>query len=664
MTSRAHQEPLWCKLGRVCTLGENVTANPGDFAYTVKQQADIVRIVGEYVQLRRSGAQNFQGLCPFHNEKSPSFSVHASRQFYHCFGCGVSGDVFSFVQKVENITFPEAVRLVAQKLGIPLPKVQFSSPEEAREAKMRGTLLDLHESACQFFQQQLMKPEAAHAREYLKGRGLDAEAVKLFRIGFAPESGFLLRDRLKGEASDDLLRESGLFSWKDRAPAAGAPSVGAHPASPANSDGTFRHRGGDGRDEAASNTAALYSKFRNRIMFPICNEQGKVIAFTGRTLVTDEKSGPKYLNSPETPIYSKSRVLFNLHLAKEAIRQLGYMILVEGQMDCISVYNAGLHNVIASSGTAFTEMQAKLLGRYSKNIVVNFDPDTAGAAATERSLAMLVTEDFQIRILSLEPGFDPDLYIRRKGKEAYEAALRHAQRYFDYIVERAQKQFPIRTPEGKAKAVAYLLPHIQRVPNRIVRDELATDIAQKLQIDPGVLRQEMRQTGGQKNIATRPAAPPRPTISEAERVLLRALAGGEMITAPDENGNDVTYAAADQAHYSLSSEHLHEGLPTEALIGKLLAAWEAKRDPLEADLTEQERSLLHTVLLRDAEPLSADLLHNTLESLRIPRWESRQAELKRELAKAASAGDSDAIRNLMTELRDVDLHLRTLRGVV
>ncbi|HVP63314.1 MAG TPA: DNA primase [candidate division Zixibacteria bacterium] len=614
------------------------TSNPGDFAYTVKQQADIVRIVGEYVQLRRSGAQNFQGLCPFHNEKSPSFSVHATRQFFHCFGCGVSGDVFSFVQKIENITFPEAVRLVAQKLGIPLPKVQFSSPEEAREAKMRGALLDLNESACQFFQQQLMKPEAAHAREYLKGRGLDAEAIKLFRIGFAPESGFLLRDRLKNEASEELLRESGLFSWKDR---------------------------GDSPDEAAkANTAALYSKFRNRIMFPICNEQGKVIAFTGRTLATDEKSGPKYLNSPETPIYSKSRVLFNLHLAKEAIRQLGYMILVEGQMDCISVYNAGFHNVIASSGTAFTEMQAKLLGRYCKNIVVNFDPDTAGAAATERSLAMLVTEDFQIRILSLEQGFDPDLYIRRKGKEAYETALRGAQRYFDYIVERAQKQFPVRTPEGKAKAVGYLLPHIQRVPNRIVRDELATDIAQKLQVDPGVLRLELRHSGGQKTIATRPHLPLRPTVSEAERVLLRALAGGEMVTAPDESGNEVTYAAADQAHYSLTSEHLHEGLPTEALLNKLLAAWEAKQDPLEADLTEQERGLLHTVLLRDAEPLSADLLHNTLESLRIPRWERRQAELRRELAKAAGNGDNDAVRALMTELRDVDLHLRTLRGVV
>ena len=199
----------------------SIVANPGDFAYIVKQQADIVRIIGEYVKLRKSGAQNYSGLCPFHGEKTPSFSVHASRQYFHCFGCGVSGDVFSFVQKIENITFPEAVRAVAQKLGIAAPKAEFSSPQEAREARTRGLLLDLHEAACLWFQQQLARPEAASAREYLRGRGLDDEAIARFRIGFAPESGFLLRDKLKSLADEDALRESGLFSWKEQAPAAG-----------------------------------------------------------------------------------------------------------------------------------------------------------------------------------------------------------------------------------------------------------------------------------------------------------------------------------------------------------------------------------------------------------------------------------------------------------
>src|SRR3982751_5926392 len=196
-------------------------STPGDFASTVKQQADIVRIIGEYVKLKRSGAQNYSGLCPFHSEKTGSFSVHATRQFFHCFGCGASGDVFSFVQKIENITFPEAVRLVAQKCGIPLPKVTFNSPEEAREAKLRGALIAMQEKACAWFEEQLQRPEGAHAREYLAGRGLTHEVIDKFRIGYAPDSGFLLRDRLKGEFDEELLKASGLFSWKEGSQASG-----------------------------------------------------------------------------------------------------------------------------------------------------------------------------------------------------------------------------------------------------------------------------------------------------------------------------------------------------------------------------------------------------------------------------------------------------------
>jgi len=300
-------------------------SNPGSFSDTVKQQADIVRVVGDYIKLKKSGTQNFTGLCPFHDEKTPSFSVHATRQFYHCFGCGASGDVFTFVQKLESVTFPEAVRAVAQKIGIPLPKASFSGPAEAQEARLRAALLDAHERACIFFEEQLQRPEGARAREYLTGRGVNEEAIRTFRIGFAPESGFLLRDRLRPGFDEEIMRASGLFSWKQEA---GQPEKGS------------------------GASALLYSKFRNRIMFPISSESGKVIAFTGRTLETGDRAGPKYLNSPETPIYSKSRVLFNLDRAREAIRKLDYAILVEGQMDCISVFAAGFHNVIASSGTA------------------------------------------------------------------------------------------------------------------------------------------------------------------------------------------------------------------------------------------------------------------------------------------------------------------------
>jgi len=370
-----------------------------DFKDALKQQADIVRIVGDYVRLKKSGAQNFAGLCPFHNEKTPSFSVHATRQFFHCFGCGVSGDVFSFVQKVENITFPEAVRLVAQKLGVPLPKVEFSSPQEAREAKLRMALLDIHERACAFFQDYFKRPEGATARAYLDGRGLAEDTIARFRIGYAPDSGFLLRDALRREFDEELLRESGLFSWKESSQPSALSSQDKQAVGDAGSVNLVAGspKSGESPNKLKADTrqlTALYSKFRNRITFPIPNDAGRIIAFTGRTLSTDEKAGPKYLNSPETAIYSKSRVLFNLDQAKEAIRKLDYAILVEGQMDCISVFAAGFQNVLASSGTAFTELQARLLGRYSKNVVVNFDPDTAGAKATERTLGLLVEEEF------------------------------------------------------------------------------------------------------------------------------------------------------------------------------------------------------------------------------------------------------------------------------
>jgi DNA primase len=603
-------------------------ANPGDFAYTVKQQADIVRIVGDYVKLRKSGAQNYSGLCPFHGEKTASFSVHATKQFFHCFGCGLSGDVFAFVQKIENVTFPEAVRLVAQKLGIAMPKQEFSSPQEAREARMRGLLMDLNEAACKWFEEQLKKPEAAAAREYLKGRGLTEEAIARFRIGYAPESGFLLRDKLKGMADEDALRESGLFSWKEH---------------------------GEGE---AKNKAALYSKFRNRIMFPICNESGKVIAFTGRTLAVDEKAGPKYMNSPETPIYSKSRVLFNLHHAREAIRSLDYVILVEGQMDCISVYNAGFHNVIASSGTAFTEAQAKQLARYTKKIFVNFDPDTAGAAAAERSLALLVSEDFTIRILTLEQGYDPDLYVRRKGAAAYGEALKGAPPYFHYLIARAQAQFP-RTAEGKVKAVNYLLPHIQRVPSRIVRDELAMDVAQKLQIDSSVLRQELRHVAGART-ATKVAPRKEAAMTEAELILLQALLSGAELsfTYDDENGQEQVYNPAEQAYYTLSSEKLHQGMRCEALIDKVLKALTDGVDVMSAEMTDDERGMLAGVLMHDHEALTPELLHGAIGALRRRELEHRRRDLVSRIEQAARSQDSAALAQLMQEKQDVDRALR------
>jgi DNA primase len=647
-------------------------ANPGDFAYTVKQQADIVRIVGDYIKLKKAGSQNFSGLCPFHGEKTPSFSVHATRQFYHCFGCGVSGDVFSFVQKIENITFPEAVRLVAQKLGIALPKATYANEGEAKEARLRGQLLDVHERAVAFFQDRLRSSEGAHARQYLLGRGLNEETTAKFRIGYAPDSGFLLRDRLKGEFSEEILRESGLFSWKEAAnteyrvssreqnprslDSSGMPA--SEPPTSARDDKAVALTTNDQRPTAVS----MYSKFRNRVMFPISSEAGKVIAFTGRTLSTDEKAGPKYLNSPETPIYSKGKVLFNLDLAKEWIRKFEYAILVEGQMDCISVFAAGFHNVIASSGTAFTELQSKLLGRFSKNVVVNFDPDTAGAKAAERTIGLLVEEEFQIKVLTLEQGFDPDLFIRRKGRDAYQDALRHSQRYFDYLIERARTQFPLRNAEGKVKAINYLLPHIQRIPSRIMRDELAHEIAQKLDIRSAVLEHELRHAAATRS-SSAVKAPVEAQITDAEKILIRALASahqmqtiGERISMRD--GAEEEFDPARQAAFVLQNESLHRGLATESLIDSLLNVGSEFSDILQVPATESDRRMLASILLKEDEDLTAEILEASVRALRRIHLRRRQEQVQRELKSPGLAADRDHMRELLTELERITRALR------
>jgi DNA primase len=415
----------------------------------------------------------------------------------------------------------------------------------------------------------------------------------------------------------------------------------------------------------------MYSKFRNRVMFPIASEAGKVIAFTGRTLAADEKSGPKYLNSPETAIYSKSRVLFNLDVAREWVKKFDYAILVEGQMDCISVYAAGFHNVIASSGTAFTELQAKLLGRFSKNVVVNFDPDTAGAKATERTLGLLVEEEFTVKVLTLEQGFDPDLYIRRKGKEAYGEALKHSQKYFDYLIERARAQFPVRSADGKVKALNYLLPHIQRVPSRIVRDELAHEISQKLGIDSAVLRQELRHAAGTRSTSA-VKAPVEAQVTDAEKVLIRALAsmrqmqpGEEHLSARDGAGftKEEEFDPARQAQFVLQNERLHHGLATESLAESLLNdsrlnAGREYADVLEMPATESDRRMLASILLKEDEELTAEVLEAAVRALRRIHLRRRQEQVQQELKKPGLAADKERLRELLTELERISRALR------
>ena len=584
-----------------------------DFAQSVKQQADIVKIVEGYIRLRKAGAQNYSGLCPFHKEKSPSFSVHAVRQFYHCFGCGVSGDVFSFVGKIENVGFPEAVRIVAQKCGIPLPKREYSSAEEAAEARLRGRLLELHEAAAAWFEEQLRGPEGAVAREYLAGRGMTPEGMKAFRIGYAPDSFKALRERLSTMADEATLRASGLFSAKEQ---------------------------GDGTP------GPLYDRFRKRVMFPICNESGRVIAFTARTLETGEKAGPKYINSPETPLYQKGQVLFNLDKAKTAIRKMEFALLVEGQMDCISVYLRGIQNVIATSGTAFTEQQVALLRRHTGNVAVNFDPDAAGANAAEKSIALLTEEGFAIKIVTLEDGLDPDRFIRERGVEAYMGAVRAARRQADYLIERARGMFPGASAEQKVKAMNYLLPHIRRLPEKLARDQFAHDAAQKLGIDSAVLREELRQAALKRrdHVEVRTSG-----LTEVERVLLRALA----ITDPEHE--DARRAAADAV---ARQPQWFERLGTFAALQAL--ARRGARDPMEAVEDEAQRALLAEALLAETEPPSASTVVGSIVSLQRREMESRLREVRDEIAEAERKGDFGAVAQLTQQKLQLDRALRQL----
>jgi DNA primase len=609
-----------------------------DFAQTVKQQADIVKVIEGYIRLRKAGAQNYTGLCPFHKEKSPSFSVHAVRQFYHCFGCQASGDVFSFVAKIENVGFPEAVRIVAGKCGIPLPKREFSSPEEAAGARQRAKLLELHETATAWFEEQMRGPEGAIAREYLAGRGLTPEGIKAFRIGYAPDSFNALRDRLSGMADQETLRACGLFAAKEHEDGSQGP---------------------------------IYDRFRKRVTFPICNESGRVIAFTARTLETGDKAGAKYINSPETPLYSKSLVLFNLDKARAAIRQMEFALLVEGQMDCISVYLRGIQNVIATSGTAFTEQQVAILKRHTSQVVVNFDPDAAGSNAAEKSIALLTEEGFNIKIVTLKGGLDPDRYIRDLGVEAYKdasyqgdwqpkvrdigaswesykAAIRGARRQSDYLIERAQQMFPGASAEQKVKAMNYLLPHIRRMPEKIARDQFVHEAAQKLSIDSAIILEELRQAALKRrdHIETRATA-----LTEVERVLLRALA----IDDP-ENERARGLAAQALAEQPAWFEHLSVFAALQALAAR------QARDPMDVVEDEAQRALLAETLLAETKPPEESEVQSAIQEIHERAIVRRQRELREQIAEAERRGDFTELAVLTQQKLDLDRALRQLHN--
>jgi DNA primase len=586
-----------------------------NFAQTVKQQADILKIVGEYVRLKKAGAQNYSGLCPFHSEKTPSFSVNVSRQFYYCFGCHETGDVFSFIQKIENVAFPEAVRTVALKCGIPLPKREFSSPEEAAEGRLRGKLIELHEIATAWFEQQLRSPEGALAREYLTARGLSDQGIAKFHIGYAPDSFHALRDRLQSVADAETLRASGLFSFKEQEDGSPGP---------------------------------LYSRFRKRITFPIANESGRIIAFTARALESGEKAGPKYLNSPETSLYTKGNVLFNLDKARQPIRETNFAVLVEGQMDCISACLAGFTNVLATSGTAFTEAQVRLLSRYTTRVIVNFDPDTAGANAAEKSIALLTEEGFEVKVVALEGGLDPDRYIRERGAKEYAAALRGARRHQEYLIDRARQLFPPHTPEAKIKALNFLLPHIRRMPNRIARDEFAADVAQKLGIDSALLRQELKEAAASRRDSISAQAP---ALTRAEQILLQAFSSPQ---------SSEIFRVAETAWRQHEPDFARMRADVREILNQLRARPEGS-DPIQSLSEPGHRQLLAGVFVsvHGADP-NASHVKEAITTIRQSSLEQQQRQLRAELQSSERTGDTDEVLLLTRQIHEIARRLREL----
>ena len=385
-------------------------------------------------------------------------------------------------------------------------------------------------------------------------------------------------------------------------------------------------------------------------MFPIANDQGRVIAFTGRTLATDEKAGPKYLNSPETAdlfeiaraFQSRSRQRSHpqARLRHPCRRADGLHLRLRRRIpQCDRQFRHRVHRT-----------PGQLLGRFSKNVVVNFDPDTAGARATERTLGLLVEEEFNIKVLTLETGFDPDLYIRRKGKDAYAEALRHSQRYFDYLIERARAQFPVRSPEGKVKAVNHLLPHIQRVPSRIVRDELAHEISQKLGIDSAVLRQELKHVASSRSAAA-VKSPAATQITDAEKILISALASATQMQTGEghlsaRDGAEEEFDPARQARFALSSERLHEGMATESLLEALLKAGPESPDPMDLPIPDPDRRLIASVLMNEAEELTAERLEGAVRALRKMQLRKKFERVQQELQ---ACKDPERMKTLLQE---------------
>ena len=430
---------------------------PQQFIEDLKHHADIVVVIQDYVSLKKTGA-TYKGLCPFHGEKTPSFHVNRDKGFFHCFGCGVGGDVFKFLELHEKVGFQDAVKLLAQRFGMTLPELEQNDEQRAGAAEREG-LLKVHEAAAAWFREQLASRAGTAIRGQIAGRGVSDATSDALGLGFAPPGRDPLKQALLQQGfSQALLLRAGLLVQRD--------------------DGS------------------VVDRFRNRLMIPISRDTGSVIAFGGRAL--DAGQQPKYLNSPETPIYSKSRTLYGLNLSKAAIRQGGFAVLVEGYFDFAQVYQAGVHAVVASCGTALTTAQAQQLRRFTSRVVLSFDPDAAGQGATARSCEMLVAEGFEANVAILPAGEDPDTYVRKHGPQGYGERLKSSRPYLEFLLDRAAAGHNLNTDDGRVKFLSEMLPIAGRIPDVTVRDRFADRLAHKARVTDEVVRAEIRRAAAQR----------------------------------------------------------------------------------------------------------------------------------------------------------------------
>ena len=457
---------------------------PQTFIDDLRMQASILQVIEEYVPLKRAG-RTYKGLCPFHSEKSPSFNVDPEKGFFHCFGCHLGGDVFKFLELHEKVGFQDAVRMMAQKFGVAIPETT-DSEDARRDAGLRESLLKAHEMAAAYFSEQLAAPAGGRARQQLRDRDVSAQTIERLGIGFAPSAREGLKERLLTQGfQQGVLLQSGLLAQRE--------------------------------------SGEVVDRFRNRLMVPICRDTGSVIAFGGRQMDADQ-GGPKYLNSPETPIYSKSRTLYGLHLSKADIRKLGYAVLVEGYFDFAQVFQSQAAPAVASCGTALTSQQAQLLRRFTTKVVLSFDPDAAGQGASIRSCELLVAEGFDVNVLALDKGEDPDTFIRRQGGEQYRERLRNSRPYLEFLLDQASIGLDFGHDEQRRQFLGKMLAVAARIPEAAARDQFADRIAHKARVTEEVVRAEIRKAAVQKRteLTTR-ELPTLGQLKHAEKGLIWSL---------------------------------------------------------------------------------------------------------------------------------------------